>query len=90
MPTTTCRRPTMTKRSFHELKRSQQAGILCNDPQFCEWLDFDQESAPAFVRAHCGVASRRELDDDETAAARWDRLLGRYRRETGQEPEVRG
>ncbi len=42
------------------------------------------------VRARCGVASRRQLDDDSAAAGRWDVLLAEYYQDTGQTAEARG
>lgn len=89
------------KRSFHDIPRSQQAGILCGDLQFQEWFlgtDYgyalgteEAEKTTAMVLRHRGkVESRSEFDTSDAAAAWWDDIAGQYRRETGQEPESRG
>ena len=88
------------KRPFHELPRSQQAGILCADPAFQEWLGQPNgEYAAATIRIKCDVKSRTELDapdgprPDENVwgpAIRWDRLVSQFRQETGRETEQRG
>ena len=78
------------KRSFHDMPRSQQAGMLCADPKFIEWFGGSPEDTAAGVRGYCGVVSRSEIDDNHYASTSWDELVGRYRQETGQEPEIRG
>lgn len=79
------------KPKFHELKRSQQAGILCADPNFREWIVADGERDAAIrVREICAVNSRSDLDKVDYAGSHWDSLLSQYRQETGQEPEIRG
>lgn len=67
------------KRPFDTLPRAQQAGILCQQDQFRDYLysehghPFHEDAAP-FIRAHCGVLSRRDLDTNEIARDRFDRL----------------
>lgn len=79
------------KRSFHDMPRSQQAGILCSDPLFIDWSGTkDPDTAAAWVRAECGVISRADLDKNDISSEAWDDLVMSYRQETGQEPEIRG
>ena len=69
-------------------KLSQIAGILCNEGAFRRWLcetgDFpgiavlDLDMAVDELRRRCGVPSRRELDTDGKAAARFRDLKGEY------------
>lgn len=72
------------KRSFDELPRSQQAGILCNEGRFQRYLGFAPGtkgvaySSAAHVRHVCGVKSRAELDTSPTAAGLWDDVVGHY------------
>jgi len=67
-------------RRWYELAYSAQAALLCGDPRFREWIEAESVfEAAIFVRAHCGVKSRRELDTDEAAAARWVALQIEYR-----------
>lgn len=87
------------KKTFHELSRAQQAGILCGDQTFRGWLaaKFPQtfgawkektpEDASEFVRHFCGVESRKDLDN-EIPSMTWDKLVSKYREET-QLPEQR-
>lgn len=87
--------PEKPRQSFNELPRAQQAGILCADPQFQQWLSIDPDEdgatyAAETVRAMCGVPSRAKLDADPRAADKWDALVSKYRAATGQMAEVRG
>lgn len=84
-----------TRRRFADLRPSQQAGILCNDERFRDWLGIGshhedwRERAAAFVRIECGLASRSELDTHPNARSQWDEMVRRYRIDTGQETEDR-
>lgn len=83
---------------FHDLLRSQQAGILCGNPAFGRWLakvgmlvtdgdvakDDPTERAVKAVRKYCGVASRAYIDRDDDAARKWDALRNRFHADTGQ------
>lgn len=80
-------------RPFTELKYSQQAGILCSDPafhQFLEmyspddWRDYASLPDPKFraklcVRRLCGVDSRADILPDTPAAAHWQQIVQSYR-----------
>ena len=86
------------KKHWDELKPSQQAGIVCNDHRFDDWLGgpapearWDGEtiaaapdftSAADYVRWYCGVSSRSELDTDPAAAKRWRELFGMFQADT--------
>lgn len=64
---------------FHDKPLSVQAGIRCSDPRFAKFLDAtfgDAYGSPAdFVRQHCGVPSRKELDNLKNEVARGDWIL---------------
>lgn len=82
------------KKHFNELSRAQQAGILCADKGFQDWLYVNygggwspHGDTAGIVRRHCQVESRRELDEDVSRDL-WDALVTRYREET-QIPEQR-
>ena len=65
------RRPVPESRRRPASKQSlaQLAGALCNNPAFQEWCGAsDAESAAAWLRATCGIQSRRELDTSPVAA----------------------
>ncbi len=94
------KQPAKQKRPFRELRRSAQAALACDWPEFQDWIDErdpDATSRPrigAFVTANllrdrlC-ITSRARLDTDEAAAARWDALFTQFEAETGRMPEVR-
>jgi hypothetical protein len=74
------------KQHFDELTPAQQAGILCNDPEFRDFLaeeyggrPSDSASAAACVRDYCGIESRAALTENEAAAAKWRGLMESYR-----------
>lgn len=81
------------RRPFHTLPRSTQAGMLCDDERFKEWLwPFTGDHRtngpvdwPAYeVRKRCRVRSRADLDTDNAAGKRWDELVATFRADTGQ------
>lgn len=68
---------------FADYPPSRQAGILCNDERFQRLAatrcglpgqQFSSSAAAEYLRACCKVASRRLLDTDPTARARFDAL----------------
>ena len=72
------------KRKFEDMPRSQQAGMLCQESAFQEWLGVDGSDAAATqVRIHCGVKSRIELDSFACSAKPWDKLVADYRSQMG-------
>ncbi len=69
----------MTRRPFDQLPRPTQAGILCDQDEFRAFLAarFDhpaERPAAEFVRAHCGIDSRRALATNAWAARIFDTL----------------
>ena len=78
-------KPTKPKRNWDEVSRVEQAGVLCRDDKFDDFVRdvFPDsyrihEEAAGFVRAYCGVKSRADLDTDRNASARWDNLVQDY------------
>lgn len=68
---------------FDALALPQQAGILCNDPQFQHFAglrgvgvneDLSPTAAAEYLRTTCRVASRRDLEGDAAAAKRFAAL----------------
>jgi len=69
--------------SFADLPAPQQAGILCNDPQFQRFAAI-RSGAPAetvnasaaaeYLRHACRIASRRDLTTDAAAQQRFQIL----------------
>lgn len=60
-------------------KNAQVAGMLCGNPDFQRFMKVtNAEMAAAAVRRHCGVASRRELDEKPEAARKFHELRKRF------------
>lgn len=75
---------------FHVMSRAWQAGILCKDPKFQEFMGWtNEEDTTAYVRARCGVTSRAHLDSDAAGGTAWDALVRDYQESTGQVAEQR-
>ncbi len=62
---------------------AQQAGILCNDPNFQRFAatrsglpqtSFNASAAAEYLRECCQIESRRQLNDDAGARDHFDRL----------------
>lgn len=67
-------------RAWPSMAPSQQAGLLCNDPEFMAWAGATTPgSAADFVRLHCGIASRAQLDRNPQAAAVWQEMVKEFR-----------
>ncbi len=90
------------KAAFHSLPRVQQAGILCKDMNFHQWvenlggsryanraLESSESNARRFILDECKVNSRRELMSND-AGTLWDALLARFETATGRTTEARG
>src|SRR3546814_8839552 len=83
------------RRPFHELSLSTQAGILCADPRFSDWLgvrgrpEMLTEDTARHLRERLCITSRKELGSDRLAADRFKRLVEQYRRDTGLEAAPR-
>jgi len=70
-------------RSWHELAPAQQAGILCNDPSFRQFLerttDYTHADHALMVRQICGVESRADIRPGTPATDKWRKLVSDYR-----------
>ena len=78
-------RPAEPRRPMSELGFVMQAGILCNDPQFQAFCGCDNQIATAvYVRTHCGIGSRSELETNEAGRTRWDQLRTEFDAATGK------
>jgi hypothetical protein len=74
------------KRQWEDLKLSMQAGIRCEEPPFWRFLSehykmarpMNADDAAHDVRWLCGVDSRRGLNTDPEAAAKWRDLDRSY------------
>lgn len=64
------------KRKWSELPLSQRAALLCSDALFRQFAQVEDtpDAAAAWLRHHCGVKSRADLNTDHEAAERFDRL----------------
>ena len=78
------------KKPFKNYSLSQQAGMRCNDPKFWKfiWGMFDwacesESAATNFVRTHCVVESRKELDTRGSAGSEWLALNAEYEQWAG-------
>ncbi|WP_318011033.1 hypothetical protein [Pseudosulfitobacter pseudonitzschiae] len=74
---------TAQRTPFAELPLAQQAGILCNEPQFqifagMRCIGPNTKLCPSataeYLRTVCKIKSRRELETDEGAATRFAAL----------------
>ena len=74
----------------------RSAGMVCKSEDFQRFVagrteeDFDtadeqEEQAAQYVRSWCGVASRRQIDQDHEAARRFGELMALYREFRGVE-----
>ena len=88
-------KPAKKKQEWHELKPSAQISIRCRETAFRKflveefhdayWSNLEEawsptERAIAFVREHCGVASRADINSDNPQALdAWERLEWDYR-----------
>lgn len=66
------------RRKFDNLPLSTQAALRCEDKRFQDFLRVrsgvdptTEGAAAAYVRLHCGVGSRAELDRDQDAGGKW-------------------
>lgn len=75
--------PEKKRRQFDSLQPSAQAAILCNDPEFLQFLMpmemFNSDLDPAErIRRICEVKSRSEFNTDPKARNRWDVLRSQF------------
>ena len=58
---------------------AQVAGILCNTGSFRKFIRVETvDQAADYIRAHCGVSSRANIDGNPDATAAFDALRGEY------------
>lgn len=84
-------------KSWHEMPAAQQAGILCDDRSFQNFLRQNEREAwkisggdaASIVRNHCLVQSRADILPGTTAERAWRELVLDYRA-WAREPEVVG
>ena len=62
---------------FADLPMAQQAGMLCNDARFIKFIEavykYPGETA-GFVRGHCGIKSRKDLNTNTAAQSKFQSL----------------
>ena len=87
------------RKPWGELLPSQQAGILCDDPEFQKWVYrqlnwvWHEESTVAanntktWVRTNCNVISRRDITAGSEAERVWKGITERFMRDTGRMAE---
>lgn len=90
--------PEKPKERFADKRLSVQAGIRCSDERFQrfissqyeQWLR-DSEDSADFVRRHCTVDSRKDLDDKRLTSSRerWTALNAEYEKWAGYTAEQR-
>lgn len=73
------------KQRFCDLGVAQQAGILCNDPKFQQFVQVgNDEEAADYIRAYCEVDSRADIDTSPYAHQKWNDLMVDYGRWKGR------
>jgi hypothetical protein len=81
------------RRSFDDLIPAQQAGIMCNDPRFQQFvgartIDATVKVLPAaaaeYVRTICKITSRRDLNTCPAALAQFNALRTEFDAWTGK------
>lgn len=66
------------KKSWGELSRANQCGILCSDENFRRYVKVNTPvEAAEFVRSHFRIDSRTDLNSGENAA-RWDEFVALF------------
>lgn len=69
----------LPKKPWSEYSRSQQAAILCNDPDFWRYFHCtSQEDATKRLKAHFRIESRKELDDPPKHGL-WDEFVALFK-----------
>lgn len=60
-------------------KLSQIAGILCNEGAFRKFIQVETvDQAADYIRAHCNVSSRANIDGNPDATSAFNELRGNY------------
>jgi hypothetical protein len=73
--------------------RVQQAGMLCRDVRFRQWVEAregvsvkDEKDAVSWLYQHLNIDSRTELNGNVEAQTHFDRLLRDFKEDTENEP----
>jgi hypothetical protein len=75
------------KRRLSEMTYAEQAGLLCSDTEFqryAAWrcalpgVKLNSSAAAEWLRQQCRISSRKDLNTDPTARARFDQLRNTY------------
>jgi hypothetical protein len=78
---------------FQKTPPAQQAGILCNDPRFQQFVgsriiksgaSVNASGCAEYIRQICAIASRRALNTDATARAKFETLRTEFDAWTGR------
>jgi hypothetical protein len=78
---------TCPRQRFNDMRPSQQAGILCNDTRFQDFVAKRQAfpgGAAAYLRGWCNIESRRDLDTDPFAQTKFQTLRTEFDAWTGK------
>jgi hypothetical protein len=68
------------RRPFETLPLSQQAAIRSTDRAFWEWLGISGEvQAAEYIRKHCGVGSRAEINTADKSGSRWLEIESQFK-----------
>jgi len=91
-------KPKRAARPFHTLPRPQQAGMMCNNQAFQQWVSkqhpagltfpANADGSRKYILYVCGVVSRAHLDRTLPGPA-WDALLARFNEEMRWAEEAR-
>lgn len=83
---------------FANLSPAQQAGILCNDPQFQKFAatrcglpdqQFCSTATAEYLRSCCQIRSRRDLENNQAALSNFQTLRTEFDAWTGRIPTPR-
>lgn len=73
--------PEKPRRQWDALRPSARAGILCGETAFAAFLKCKtKDEAADRLRKHCGVKSRSEFDEDETALMKFEMVERDFQR----------
>jgi hypothetical protein len=86
MPNKSEPKPEAEPRRFDRLSPAEQAGILCKEERFAEFLRTtspyrqSEKGTEETVRLYCGVDSRADIKEGTEAHRQWRVILKHYRR----------
>jgi hypothetical protein len=77
--------PIASPKPFKDLSSAQQAGILCRDPDFAEFIKsqfpgYANMDVAEAVKTYCVIHSRADIKQGTAAHQSWTFLLDEYRR----------